>query len=66
MEPGGNRIEVMGDPGDSAFVPAGVVHASYGAGDGPSRLLAIFGPGVGGAGLVSVDKSQKRPGAGRA
>ena len=34
-------------PGDAAFVPAGTVHASYTAGNVPSRLLAIFGPSVG-------------------
>lgn len=35
------------DPGDSAFVPAGMVHASFTVGAEPARLLAIFGPCVG-------------------
>jgi quercetin dioxygenase-like cupin family protein len=34
-------------PGDAAFMPAGMVHASFNAGDGEARLLAIFGPCVG-------------------
>jgi len=33
-------------PGDAAFVPVGIVHASFTVGDVPSRMLAIFGPSV--------------------
>jgi quercetin dioxygenase-like cupin family protein len=31
-------------PGDSAFIPPGVVHASFNAGDNEAKVLAIFGP----------------------
>jgi quercetin dioxygenase-like cupin family protein len=42
----GRERRILG-PGDSAFLPAGVVHASHNASDGESRVLAIFGPCVG-------------------
>lgn len=38
-------------PGDSAFVPAGVVHASFNAGDQPAKIIAILGPCVGPVGM---------------
>ena len=34
-------------PGDSAFVPTGVVHASFNVGDGEAQIVAILGPCVG-------------------
>ena len=34
-------------PGDSAFIPPGVVHASFNAGDNEAKVLAIFGPCLG-------------------
>jgi quercetin dioxygenase-like cupin family protein len=34
-------------PGDAAFIPAGLVHASFNAGTDVSTVLAIFGPCVG-------------------
>ena len=39
-------MRVLG-PGDACFIPAGMVHASFHAGDGDARILAIFGPSVG-------------------
>jgi quercetin dioxygenase-like cupin family protein len=34
-------------PGDSAFIPPGVVHASFNAGDNEAKVMPIFGPCVG-------------------
>jgi quercetin dioxygenase-like cupin family protein len=50
----GRDRRVLG-PGDAAFVPPQVVHAAWNVGDGPARLLAVFGPWVeGGVGRVDV------------
>lgn len=46
--------------GDSVFIPQGVVHASYCAGDEPARVLAVFGPCVG-EGMTMVDKAGEAP-----
>jgi quercetin dioxygenase-like cupin family protein len=48
-------------PGDSAFVPRDVVHASFNAGDGEARIAAILGPCVGEAGYVSVEVGDEAP-----
>ncbi len=48
-------------PGDSAFVPKGVVHASFNAGDGEARIAAILGPCVGEVGYVSVEVATEAP-----
>ena len=42
-----DREKRMLGPGDSAFVPKGVVHASFNAGEGEARIAAILGPCVG-------------------
>jgi quercetin dioxygenase-like cupin family protein len=55
----GREKRILG-PGDSAFLPAGVVHASHNASDGPSRLLAIFGPCVG-DGFTTVELAAEPP-----
>lgn len=47
-------------PGDSAFMPAGVVHGLYNDGDEPARVLAIFAPAVG-DGFEVLDMSDKPP-----
>lgn len=47
--------------GDSAFMPAGIVHACFNAGDGEARLLAILGPSAGDSGLDMVDMSGEAP-----
>jgi quercetin dioxygenase-like cupin family protein len=47
--------------GDFAFIPAGVVHASFNAGTGLARLLAILGPSVAGMGIEQVDVSGDAP-----
>ena len=47
--------------GDSAFVPRGVVHASYNAGEGEARIAAILGPCVGDVGYISVEMGGEAP-----
>jgi quercetin dioxygenase-like cupin family protein len=53
------EMRILG-PGDSAFLPAGVVHASHNALDGESRVLAIFGPCVG-DGFASEELADVEP-----
>ncbi len=47
--------------GDAVFIPADVVHASFNAGDGAARLLAILGPCVGEGGYISVEVGDYAP-----
>jgi quercetin dioxygenase-like cupin family protein len=47
--------------GDSAFVPKGVVHASFNVGEGEARIAAILGPCVGDVGYVSVEMGAEAP-----
>ena len=47
-------------PGDSAFIPPGVVHASFNAGDDEAKLLAIFGPCLG-DGFEMIDMANEAP-----
>jgi oxalate decarboxylase/phosphoglucose isomerase-like protein (cupin superfamily) len=46
--------------GDSAFLPPGVVHASFNAGDTDARVMAIFSPCVG-DGFEMVDMAGESP-----
>jgi len=48
-------------PGDSAFIPADVVHASFNAGEQPAKIVAILGPCVGPAGYELVDVANDAP-----
>jgi quercetin dioxygenase-like cupin family protein len=48
-------------PGDSAFIPAGVVHASFNAGSTRAKIAAILGPCVGEVGYVSVEVAGDAP-----
>ena len=48
-------------PGDSAFVPADMVHASFNIGDGEARIIAILGPCVGENGYELVDVASEAP-----
>ena len=47
--------------GDSAFVPAGVVHASFNVGEGDAQIVAILGPCVGDGGYELVDVAADAP-----
>ena len=48
-------------PGDSVFMPAGVVHATFNGGTGAARVIAILGPCVGEIGTEQVDVSGEAP-----
>ena len=56
----GAEKRILG-PGDSAFVPRDVVHASFNAGEGEARIAAILGPCVGDVGYVSVEMADEAP-----
>jgi quercetin dioxygenase-like cupin family protein len=47
--------------GDSAFIGAGVVHASFNVSDQNAKLLAILGPCVGSEGYELVDVAGQEP-----
>jgi quercetin dioxygenase-like cupin family protein len=48
-------------PGDCAFIPADVVHASFNVGEGDAQMLAILGPCVGEVGYELVDVAGEAP-----
>jgi quercetin dioxygenase-like cupin family protein len=48
-------------PGDSVFIPADLVHASFNTGSSPAKLMAILGPCVGEGGYVSVEVGDQAP-----
>lgn len=47
--------------GDSAFIPGGVVHASFNVGDTDAKIVAILGPCVGKIGYEVVDVAGEAP-----
>ena len=47
--------------GDSAFIPAGVVHASFNVGRDEARIVAILGPCVGDVGYVAEEVADQAP-----
>lgn len=56
----GQEPRVLG-PGDSAFMPADMVHASFNVGDTEARIVAILGPCVGASGYELVDVAGETP-----
>jgi quercetin dioxygenase-like cupin family protein len=48
-------------PGDSLFIGADVVHASFNVGDTDAQLLAILGPCVGEGGYETVEVGNEAP-----
>lgn len=54
------EMKILG-PGDSVFIGADVVHASFNVGDSDAQLLAILGPCVGDEGYELVDVSDQSP-----
>lgn len=48
-------------PGDSVFIGADVVHASFNVGDDDAKLIAILGPCVGPEGYELVDVASQSP-----
>ncbi len=47
--------------GDSVFIPADVVHASFNTSSAPAKLLAILGPCVSDEGYQLVDVADEAP-----
>jgi quercetin dioxygenase-like cupin family protein len=56
-----DREKRMLQPGDSAFIGADVVHASFNVGERNTKLLAILGPCVGPEGYELVDVGEQEP-----
>jgi quercetin dioxygenase-like cupin family protein len=56
-----DREKTMLGPGDSAFIPAGMVHASFNAGSGEASIVAILGPCVGSIGYEVVEMAGEAP-----
>lgn len=48
-------------PGDSVFIPADVVHASFNVGNTAARLFVVLGPCDGDSGYVSVEVADQQP-----
>lgn len=48
-------------PGDSAFIPKDVVHASFNVGDGEAKVVAILGPCKGAIGYEVVEMGDEAP-----
>jgi quercetin dioxygenase-like cupin family protein len=48
-------------PGDSAFLPAGTVHASFNVGQIEASIVAILGPCVGDKGYEVVEVATEKP-----
>jgi len=48
-------------PGDSAHIPADVVHASFNVGGSDAKIAAILGPCVGDIGYELVDMAGEEP-----
>ena len=48
-------------PGDSVFIPANMIHASFNTGSTPIKLLAILAPCSGPEGYVSVEVGDEAP-----
>ena len=53
--------KLMLSPGDSVFIPADEVHASFNSTDSPAKALAIVGPCVGPEGYQASDVDDEAP-----
>ena len=56
-----DRDKRMLQPGDSAFIGSGVVHASFNVSGQNAKLLAILGPCIGSEGYELVDVAAQEP-----
>jgi quercetin dioxygenase-like cupin family protein len=54
------EMRILGS-GDAAFIPAGMVHASFNVGEGDAKLFVIFSPCVGDIGYETVDVAGEAP-----
>jgi quercetin dioxygenase-like cupin family protein len=48
-------------PGDSVFIDANVVHASFNESDGPTHLMVVLGPCDGPGGYIAVEVADQEP-----
>lgn len=48
-------------PGDSIFIQADIVHASFNTGDAPAKLMVVLGPCVGESGYEVIDVADQAP-----
>lgn len=48
-------------PGDSIFIPTGVIHASFNESDEPARLMVMLGPCDGETGYVVEEVADQAP-----
>ncbi len=56
----GEEKQILG-PGDSVFIPANKVHASFNVGDHMAKVLAILGPAVGTDGYEVTEVAHEAP-----
>ena len=56
----GEEKRILG-PGDSAHIPADMVHASFNIGDSDAKVAAILGPCVGETGYELVEVADQAP-----
>lgn len=56
-----DREKRMLKPGDSVFIGADTVHASFNTGSQPAKLMAILGPCVGEGGYEVVEMGNQAP-----
>jgi quercetin dioxygenase-like cupin family protein len=55
-----DKKQILG-PGDSIFIDANVVHASFNVSRDPAKLIAILGPCVGEGGYVVEEVADQAP-----
>lgn len=48
-------------PGDSVFIPADPVHASFNVSESAARLFVVLGPCAGDLGYISVEVADQSP-----
>jgi quercetin dioxygenase-like cupin family protein len=56
----GKKSRILG-PGDCAFIPADMVHASFNVGKRAAKVVAILAPCVGAIGYELVDVAKRKP-----
>jgi len=49
------------EPGDTVFIPVGVVHASFNVSDRPTKLMVVLGPCMGEGGYEVVEVADQAP-----
>ena len=56
----GTEMRIL-SAGDSAFIPADAVHASFNVSDRPAKVIAILGPSVGEEGYQLIEVHEQAP-----